>query len=132
MPMYRTDLTDAQWLRLKPLLIEKTGSGEKGGRPLKQEVRQEVNGILYVLKTGCQWRMLPKEFGHWAKVYARFRRWRLSGAWERVLIALREQERQRLGKKAQPSVAIIDSQSIKTTGKGKQRGFDAGKKNQGT
>ena len=100
--------------------------------PLKQDVRQEVNGILYVLKTGCQWRMLPKEFGHWAKVYARFRRWRLSGVWERVLIALREQERERRGKKAQPSVAIIDSQSVKTTGTGRQRGFDAGKKNQGT
>jgi putative transposase len=130
--MYPTDLTDAQWLRLKPLLIEKTGSGAKGGRPPKQDVRQEVNGILYVLKTGCQWRLLPKEFGHWSKVYARFRRWRLSGVWERVLIALREQERERRGKKAQPSVAIIDSQSVKTTGKGRQRGFDAGKKNQGT
>jgi putative transposase len=66
--MYPTDLTEGQWLRLKPLLIEKTGSGAKGGRPLKQDVRQEVNGILYVLKTGCQWRMLPKEFGHWLDI----------------------------------------------------------------
>lgn len=116
--MFSTDLTDEQWIVLQPLLITRIGSGPKGGRPLKQDVRQEVNGILYLLKTGCQWRMLPPQFGHWAKVYARFRRWRLSGQWDHALAVLREQQRKQSGRQSTPSVAIIDSQSVKTTLKG--------------
>ena len=116
--MYPSDLTDRQWAILQPLLVGPYIPGPKGGRPPVRDVRCEVNAILYVLKTGCQWRQLPSDFGQWSKVYARFRRWRLSGAWQRALDALRQAERLRAGKKANPSVAIIDSQSVKTTLKG--------------
>ena len=81
-----------------------------------------MNAILHVLKTGCQWCQLPKDFGHWNQVYTCFRRWRLAGIWERVLQALREEERlQRVGKKPTPTIAIIDPQSVKTTFKGGTR-----------
>jgi transposase len=116
--MYPSDLTQRQWAILQPLLVGPYTPSPKGGRPPISDVRNEVNAILYVLKTGCQWRQLPSEFGHWSKVYARFRRWRLSGAWHKALDALRQAQRLRVGKKAQPSVAIIDSQSVKTTSKG--------------
>lgn len=113
--MYPSDLTDEQWEVLRPLLCKRRSELPGPGRPPREDVRQEVNGILYLVKTGCQWRMLPTEFGAWSKVYARFRRWRLAGVWSEVLQALREAERQRQGKDATPSVAIIDSQSVKTT-----------------
>lgn len=116
--MYPSDLTDKQWEVLRPLLVKPRCESPGPGRPPNEDVRQEVNGILYLVKTGCQWRMLPSEFGAWSKVYARFRRWRLAGVWPQILQVLREEERQRQGKKPQPSVAIIDSQSVKTTLKG--------------
>lgn len=116
--MYPSDLNAKQWAKLQPLLLPRRGSGPKGGRPPKEDVLLQVNAILYVLKTGCQWRQLPREFGPWSGVYARFRRWRIAGVWSRVLTALREDERRRHGKQPQPSVAIIDSQSVKTTLKG--------------
>ena len=102
--------------------ITRSSSGPKSGHPPKQDVRRrEVNAILYVLKTGCQWCQLPKDFGRWNQVYTCFRRWRLAGIWERVLQALREEERLRVGKKPTPTIAIIDSQSVKTTLKGGTR-----------
>jgi transposase len=83
--MYPSDLTERQWVILQPPLVGQYTPDPKGGRPPTCDVRCAVNAILYVLKTGCQWRQLPSEFGYWAKVYARFRRWRLSGAWRRAL-----------------------------------------------
>ena len=112
---YRSDLTGAQWKLLERLLLR---SKKKPGRPLKHELRQVVNGILYVNKTGCQWRQVPTEFGNWITLYFQFKRMRERGVWDQVLTTLREQTRERAGKKATPTVAIIDSQSVKTTLKG--------------
>ncbi|MCB0766273.1 MAG: transposase [Flavobacteriales bacterium] len=112
---YRSDLTEAQWELLEPLL---PGSKKTPGRPLKHELRQVVNGILYVNRIGCQWRQVPSEFGSWITLYFQFKRMGERGVWDKVLTKLREQARQSAGKKATPTVAIIDSQSVKTTLKG--------------
>jgi transposase len=108
---YRSDLTEGQWQLLDPLL---QASKKKPGRPVKHGMRRVINGILYVNKTGCQWRQVPKEFGNWITLYFQFKRMRERGVWDQVLITLRE----RAGRKATPTVAIIDSQSVKTTLKG--------------
>ena len=115
--MYPSDLSDAQWALLAPLLVRPTPP-QAGGRPRKYALRDLVNGIFYVTKTGCQWRQLPHDFPPWKSVYDAFWRWRHDGSWDRVLAVLREQARERAGRKPAPSVAIIDSQSIKTIQKG--------------
>jgi transposase len=112
-PGYDSDLTDAQWARLAPLLPP-----PGIGHPQQHDLRVIVNAILYVLRTGCQWRLLPKDFPPWSTVYHHFRKWRDEGTWEEVMHALRRQERQRVGRDPEPSAAIIDSQSVKTTEKG--------------
>lgn len=116
--MYASDLTDGQWARLEPLLRAEHGQRHAGGRPRKHELRQVVNALLYVVKTGCQWRQLPTNFPPWKAVHEQFRRWRDAGLWERVGQALREQGLRAAGRAATPTMAIIDSQSAKTTGKG--------------
>lgn len=113
--MYPTDLTHKQWELIEPLVVEKRNGP---GRPHKRDVRREINAILYVLRTGCQWRCLPKEYGDWSQVYAWFRRRRQTGTWDRVLKRLRETHRTRQGKTPEPTVAIVDSQSVKTMQKG--------------
>jgi putative transposase len=116
--MYPSDLTDVQWSKLEPLLKESRGTRHAGGRPRKYALRRIVDGLLYVVKTGCQWRQLPTDFPPWLSVHQQFRVWRDSGVWERVTKTLREQGRQARGRSATPSVAIIDSQSAKTALKG--------------
>ena len=116
--MYPSDLTDAQWQRLEPLLMEAREKRHGGGRPRKYELRRIVDAMLYVVKTGCQWRQMPVDFPPWQSVYQQFRSWRDSGAWERAGKALREQGRKARGRNATPSVAILDSQSAKTALKG--------------
>jgi len=111
---YPTDLTDRQWAILEPL----TPAGKPGGRPLKHPRREIVDALLYVLRGGIGWRALPHEYPPWQTVYDYFRIWRDDGTWERVNAALRERLRVRLGRAPQPSAAIIDSQSAKTTEKG--------------
>ncbi len=116
--MYSGDLTESQWLRLEPLLKELRGERHGGGRPRKYPLRRIVDGMLYVVKTGCQWRQMPADFPPWQSVYQQFRSWRDGGVWERVTKVLREQGRKGQGRNATPSVAIIDSQSARTALKG--------------
>src|SRR5262245_8604191 len=111
---YSTDLTDEEWEVLGPLVP----AAKSGGRPEEYPKREIVNAIRYVVRTGCQWRLLPKDFPQWTTVYHYFREWRLDGTWQHVHDRLRGDVRERAGRHRQPSAAIIDSQSVKTTEKG--------------
>ena len=113
-PPYPSDLTDAQWWRLEPLIP----AAKPGGRPRRADMREVVNAVLYVARTGVTWRALPHDFPPWRTVYHYFRAWRLDGTWESIHDALRDQVRTQAGRATSPSAAIIDSQSVKTTEKG--------------
>jgi transposase len=110
---YPTDLTDAEWAVLGPLVPPP----KSGGRPARNR-REILDAIGYVVRTGCAWRCLPHDFPPWQTVYHYFRLWRLDGTWEQIHDALREQARQKAGRAARPSAGIVDSQSVKTTEKG--------------
>jgi putative transposase len=94
-------------------------------------MRRVVNGIWYLTKTGCQWRMVPREFGHWSTIYGYFKRWRREGVWAALMATLRQDERRCQGRLPEPSASCADSQSIKTATQGKDVGFDGGKKVKG-
>ena len=111
---YPSDLTDKQWQLIEPLLPKAKFSG----RPRTTDMRQAVNGILYLLRTGCAWRMLPHDFPPWPTAHDYYRRFRREGTWEKIHCHLREQVRVDAGRQASPSAAIIDSQSVKTAEKG--------------
>lgn len=123
---YPTDLTDAEWALLEPLLPKRQGPG----RPRRVDLRQVLNALFYLTRTGCQWRLLPRDFPYWGTVRYYFDKWTADGTWVRLNDALRERLRVQAGRQAQPSAAILDSQSVKTTEVGGVRGYDAHKKSQ--
>jgi putative transposase len=120
---YTSDLTDKQWEIVKPLL------GKTRNR--KYDKRELVNAVLYVVKTGCQWRNLPKDFPEWNAVYHFYSRAMAKGVWTAILRALVEKTRRGAGRSPSPSYALIDSQSVKTVAASEERGIDGGKKRKG-
>ena len=119
---YPSDVTDGQWEVFEKLLP----AVSKVGRP-PLDRRRVLDAIFYLNRTGCQWRQLPHDFPKWQSVYTIFRRWRLSGVWQRIHDALRQMARKAAGKAAEPTTGIVDSQSIRTAEGGDERGHDAGK-----
>ena len=116
-PRYLTDLTDAQWALVAPLLPP-CRSGLQGGRPRETDLREVLNGIFYFLKSSGGWRMLPHDLPPWSTVHTYYRNWRRDGTWQRVHDTLRGQVRLAAGRDVSPSAAIADSQSVKTGKKG--------------
>jgi len=123
---YPTDLTDEQFALVEPFLPQR----KRMGRP-PADLREVFNGILYLLRTGCQWRLLPKDFPPWSTVHTWYRRWRKDGTWGRLHEALRQQVRTQAGRDPSPRTSAVDSQSVKTTELGGVKGFDGGKKVKG-
>ena len=123
---YETDLTDKQWALLEPMLPKRN----RRGRP-PTDCRKVINGILYIVKGGIQWRHLPQNFPPWKTVYHIFRKWTLNHTWEAIHARLRARVREKAGKRSRPTAAILDSQSVKSDPHGGEVGYDAGKRIKG-
>lgn len=112
---YATDLTDEQWQIIAPLIPP----AKPRGREREIDIREVINAIFYLLKSGCQWRMIPNDFPKWQTVYDYFSKWKKDGTWKKIHDKLRDKVRLKAGKKKQPTAGIIDSQSVKTAKKGR-------------
>jgi putative transposase len=124
---YPSDVSDAEWEVIAPLLA----AAKPGGRPRTTLLQDVVNAIFYVSRGGVAWRMLPKDFPAYQTTYRYFRAWSKDGTWEKIHEALRDRVRQKEGREASPSAAIIDSQSVKTTEKGAPEGTTQARKSKG-
>lgn len=111
---YPSDLTEEQWAIVEPRIP----AAKPGGRPRTVDMREVFNGILYLVRTGCAWRLLPHDLPPWGTVHYYYRRFRIEGVWQIIHDCLREEVRQHEGRKETPSAAILDSQTVKTTEKG--------------
>jgi len=131
-PSYPTDLTQQQWELLQPLLPKPKDSAQpKGpGRP-PANLRRILNGLLYLVRAGCAWRLLPHDFGPWQTVYGYFRTWKRAQHWEFIHDVLRGCVRVQAGKRTAPTAAILDSQTVRSSDHAGERGYDGAKKIKG-
>jgi putative transposase len=122
--VYPSDVTDAEWSVLEKVLP----AAKATGRPRKYPLREMVNAMFYLVRSGCPWRYLPEGFAPWQTVYSLFRAWEADGTWEQINTSLTRQARTQAGREARPSAGVIDSQSVKTTRKGGRTAMTAARK----